>query len=35
MPCNGTLNIIRDPQIDPVQALSLKQPIDKSNQDRN
>lgn len=27
-------DIIRDPQIDPVEALSLKRRIDKSNQDR-
>ncbi len=27
-------DIIRDPQIDPVEALALKRKIDKSNQDR-
>ena len=27
-------DIIRDPQIDPVEALTLKRRIDKSNQDR-
>ena len=27
-------DIIRDPQIDPVEALALKRRIDKSNQDR-
>lgn len=27
-------DIIRDPQIDPVDALELKRRIDKSNQDR-
>lgn len=27
-------DIIRDPQIDPVEALKLKRRIDKSNQDR-
>ena len=27
-------DIIRDPQIDPVEALSLKRRIDRSNQDR-
>ena len=27
-------DIIRDPEIDPVEALALKRRIDKSNQDR-